>query len=246
MTGEAPRAAFVVRDLAAGYGTGLVVREVSLTIDEGEIVGLVGRNGAGKTTTLKSIVGEIPRAHGVVLLDGAVLPASPSRCARAGVSYVPEGRQLFAALTVEENIKVGATVGRSPSAKARELVIQRCCSILPRLQPLLDRRAESLSGGEQQMVAIARGLAADPRVLLVDEMTLGLAPVAAMELLSELKTIVASRGMAVLLVDQNAEVLAKFASRILVLHEGVIAESVTDYGGGLRDILDATYFGSAK
>lgn len=235
----------VVRNLAAGYGSGLVVRDVSLSVAQGEIVGLVGRNGVGKTTTLRSIVGELARAHGSAWLDGVPLPASPSRCTKLGLSYVPEGRQLFGALTVGENIKVGATVGRASSSKAREAV-QRCCRILPRLEPLLGRRAESLSGGEQQMVAIARGLAAHPRVLLVDEMTLGLAPVAAIELMKELQVILTSEGMAVLIVDQNAEVLAQFASRILVLNDGVIAETVTEYGSGLRDVLDVTYFGSSE
>lgn len=208
--------------LTAGYGKAVVVRDLSLRIEIGEIVGLCGRNGAGKTTTLRAISGSIPRSARELSIDGAPLPSSTAGCARAGVSHVPEGRRLFASLTVEENIRFGAELGRS--AGREEQSVEALCSIFPRLRGLLERHAGTLSGGEQQIVAIARGMASSPTILLVDEVTLGLAPIAAEEILRELRVVVTAGKMGVLLVDQNARLLAESCDRILVMNNAKAKE----------------------
>ncbi|HZU18935.1 MAG TPA: ATP-binding cassette domain-containing protein, partial [Candidatus Dormibacteraeota bacterium] len=162
-----------VRGLRAGYGRTVILTGVDLEVRPGEVVGLAGRNGAGKTTTLRAISGMLPRRAGELSFDGVPLPAGPRGVARLGVVHVPEGRGMLRGLTVEENLVFGAAaVGRPHGHAERERVL----AFFPALGRMLDRKAGLLSGGEQQMLAIARGLMAQPRLLMVDELSLGLAP----------------------------------------------------------------------
>lgn len=233
-----------VENLTAGYGKALVVRGLSLNVGLGEIVGLCGRNGAGKTTTLRAITGTVERAASVLSIDGVDLPPSPTATARLGVAHVPEGRRLFGSLTVLENIQFGGIIGRASSNMHKD--VERLCEMFPRLKDLLNRRAGSLSGGEQQIVAIARGMAMSPMVLLVDEVTLGLAPIAAEAIMEELREVVARGEMGVLLVDQNAKLLADECNRILVMADGQLREIAPNLITGEQDWLGAAYFGEQQ
>lgn len=207
-----------VAGLRAAYGSAVVLAGVDLTVGPGEVVGLVGRNGAGKTTTLRAISGAIPRSAGGLSFEGAPLPARPDRVARRGVIHVPEGRLVLRGLTVEENLAFGAAaVGRHFAAVDRE----RALAWFPALGPLLARPAGLLSGGEQQLLAIARGLMARPRLLMVDEMSLGLSPRAVRDVLGAVLSACRDEGVALLMVDQNLRLLAAHCDRLYVLAGGV-------------------------
>jgi branched-chain amino acid transport system ATP-binding protein len=207
-----------VAGLRAAYGSAVVLTGVDLQVGPGEVVGLVGRNGAGKTTTLRAISGMIPRRAEDLSFDGAALPAQPYRVARRGVIHVPEGRMVLRGLTVAENLAFGAAaVGESFRAAERE----RALAWFPPLGPLLARPAGLLSGGEQQMLAIARGLVARPRLLMVDEMSLGLSPRAVRDVLAAVLAACRDQGVALLMVDQNLRLLATHCDRLYVLAGGV-------------------------
>ena len=196
-----------ISGLVAGYGKNVVVREAALEVGHSKIVGLVGHNGAGKTTLVKSLNGIVPRRAGDVRLDGAPLPASPVRAARAGIVLVPQGRGLFPGLSVEDNIRIGAVaVGRQIDEEFRSRIVE----LFPQLADLFSRRAGHLSGGQQQMVAIARGLAAGPKVLVVDELSLGLAPVVIDAVWNALTRLRERTEISVLVIDQN---LARMTAR---------------------------------
>jgi len=206
-----------VSGLRAAYGSAVVLTGADLSVGPGEVVGLVGRNGAGKTTALRAISGIIPRSAGGLSFDGAALPAQPYRVARRGVIHVPEGRGVLRGLTVDENLRFGAAaVGRPFGADERRRVV----AWFPPLEPLLARRAGLLSGGEQQMLAIARGLAAGPRLLMIDEMSLGLSPRAVREVMAAVLSACREQGVALLLVDQNLRSLAAHCDRLYVLAGG--------------------------
>ena len=206
-----------VSGLRAAYGSAVVLTGADLSVGPGEVVGLVGRNGAGKTTALRAISGIIPRGAGGLSFDGAALPAQPYRVARRGVIHVPEGRGVLRGLTAEENLAFGAAaVGRPFGAAERERVL----NWFPPLRPLMERRAGLLSGGEQQMLAIARGLAAGPRLLMIDEMSLGLSPRAVREVMAAVLSACREQGVALLLVDQNLRSLAAHCDRLYVLAGG--------------------------
>ena len=206
-----------VAGLRAAYGSAVVLTGVDLSVGPGEVVGLVGRNGAGKTTTLRAISGTIPRNAGGLSFDGVSLPTHPYRVARQGVIHVPEGRMVLRGLTVEENLAFGAAaVGAVFGAAERE----RALAWFPALRPLMARRAGLLSGGEQQMLAIARGLMARPRLLMVDEMSLGLAPRAVREVLDAVLSACREQGVALLMVDQNLRLLSAHCDRLYVLAGG--------------------------
>jgi ABC-type branched-subunit amino acid transport system ATPase component len=206
-----------VTGLRAAYGSAVVLTDVDLRVGPGEVVGLVGRNGAGKTTTLRAISGTIPRRAEALSFDGASLPAQPHRVARLGVTHVPEGRGMLRGLTVEENLAFGAAaVGRSFAAADRERVLAR----FPALGPLMGRRAGLLSGGEQQMLAIARGLVARPKLLMVDELSLGLSPRAVRDVLDAVLSACRDQGIALLMVDQNLRSLAAHCDGLYVLAGG--------------------------
>jgi branched-chain amino acid transport system ATP-binding protein len=178
---------------------------VSLSVGDGEMVALVGPNGAGKSTLVQALSGLVRPASGTIAIEGRL-------------AYVPEGRQLFYDLPVEDNLTLGAWRGRNRDPK-------RVYEVLPDLAPLANKRAGMLSGGQQQMVAVGRALMADPEILLIDELSLGLAPIVVSGLAGQLKVLHETRNLAVLLIEQNAELAFDLCSRAYVLESGRIAAS---------------------
>jgi branched-chain amino acid transport system ATP-binding protein len=213
-----------VRDLRVSYGPVPAVRGVDLDLGKGEAVAVLGRNGAGKSTTLKCIAGLLAAQAGRVSISGHDVTAMPAeRRAAVGVALVPEGRGIFPRLTVRENLVMGAFHRHLRShacAEAIEVVTER----LPRLRERLEQQAGDLSGGEQQMLALARGLMGEPRLLLVDEPSLGLAPVI-VDQIYELFVDLRRDGLAVLVVEQYVEVALGFADRAYVREKGRVAVS---------------------
>ena len=209
-----------LRDICAGYGKSEVLRGVSLDVKKGEVVTLVGANGAGKTTTLKALCGLIPATGGTIEFEGAKLSGrAPHEIVELGVTMVPEGRQLFPLLTVRENLLLGAYT--HAARLGREQRLDEVLKIFPRVKERLPQLAGSLSGGEQQMVAIARGMMAGPKLLIMDEPSLGLSPLL-VEQMFDVVRLVASRGTTVLLVEQNVFHTLKLADRGYVLENGTI------------------------
>jgi branched-chain amino acid transport system ATP-binding protein len=207
-------------DVHAFYGRAHILQGVSLVVGRGEILALLGRNGAGKTTTLRSIMG-LTRVEGAITFDGRPLTGlQTDAIARLGIGYVPEERRMFPSITVGESLRLAALGAGIDRAQEHEAT-RRIWSLFPTLQPHVDRDAARLSGGQQQMVAIARGLVGRPRLLLIDEPTQGLAPNIAAEIGRTL-TEIAGEGIGVLLVEQNATVALELASRAYVLDQGVI------------------------
>jgi len=208
----------VVDELCAAYGDFQALHGVSFRVERGEIVSIVGSNGAGKSTTLKSVLGIVHPTAGAIALDGARIDgAAPSSVVDRGVALVPEGRNLFPEMTVEENLLVGAHVARArKGAKARAAaMIER----FPILQPMRNRATGTLSGGQQQIVAIARALMSEPRLLLMDEPSLGLSPKATRDIFAMVREINAAH-VAVVLVEQNAVQALELADRAYVMAEG--------------------------
>jgi branched-chain amino acid transport system ATP-binding protein len=205
-----------VAGLGAGYGAVQVLWEVDLEVREREIVALVGSNGAGKTTLLRAISGMIASMGGDVRFDGHSMRGRPPEdVVRAGIAHVPEGRRLFAGLTVRENLLMGA------HAQPGDADIERAVEMFPALGGRLDQVAGSLSGGEQQMCAIARGVMARPRLLMIDELSLGLAPKLVEQILERLPG-VTEAGSAILLVEQDVDLALDLAARGYVLENGRI------------------------
>jgi branched-chain amino acid transport system ATP-binding protein len=207
-----------VRDLSVSYGRTPAVQELSLDVGEGEIVGLVGPNGAGKSTTLAAIVGLVPAAGGEIAFAGqSLLGLSTERIARCGIALVLEGRSIFAALTVAENLRVGRTASRDRGTftSAMERVVER----FPFLRAKLRAPAGTLSGGEQQQLAIARALMAEPRLLLVDEPSLGLAP-RVIDTVFDTLAEIRRDGVTVLLVEQNLTRTLELVDRAYVVRSG--------------------------
>ncbi len=204
-----------VEDVHGYYGKSHILQGVSLQVDAGEVVTLLGRNGAGKTTTLKSIVGVVPPMQGRVLFEGQVISGLPShKIAARGVCLVPEHRGIFKLLTVEENLTMAA---RKTSAWGLDEVY----TIFPRLKERRKNGGGQLSGGEQQMLAIARALMTHPRVLMLDEPVEGLAPVIVDEIVAQIRQIKAT-GMSIILVEQNLEVCTQLADRHYIVEQGRI------------------------
>ena len=224
----------------AGYGALAVVHGIDLRVGEGEMVALLGANGAGKTTTLLTISGLLrPLGGEVVLLGDVVNGIAPHVVARRGIAHVPEDRALFTQLTVAENLRLGAPRKRAPGG--RDVL-----DFFPELARLHKRQAGLLSGGEQQMLAIARALVGRPRLLIVDEMSLGLAPVVVLRLLPVLTEIAHATGVGVLYVEQHVPLALEQADRVYVMSRGRI--SLEGRGEELRgrlDLLQASYLGAA-
>jgi branched-chain amino acid transport system ATP-binding protein len=210
-----------LRNVDVFYGRVQALRGVSLRVEHGEIVALIGSNGAGKTTTLRTVSGLVRPATGEVVLDGQVVNSfGAERIARLGVGHAPEGRRLFTRMSVRENLEMGAFARRDTIAMREDF--ERMYTLFPRLRERQAQLAGSLSGGEQQMVAIARALMARPRVLLLDEPSLGLAPIlvdAIFEVIREIN----GQGTTVLLIEQNARLALATARRAYVLETGSIA-----------------------
>jgi branched-chain amino acid transport system ATP-binding protein len=207
-----------VSGLHAGYGPVEVLHGIDLTVNEGEVVVVLGANGAGKTTTIRAISGTIARRGTVTFADRNITQAAPDAIVQSGVAQVPQGRGTFADLTVEDNLRVGAYVRRDdPSAD-----VDRWFDVFPRLSERRTQKAGSLSGGEQQMLAIARALMSKPRLLLCDEPSLGLAPIIVQEMFRILARLNKEEGTSILLVEQNANLAMDIAHRAYLLETGSI------------------------
>jgi branched-chain amino acid transport system ATP-binding protein len=206
-----------LKDLSCGYGPFRAVHGLSLTVERGQCFGLVGANGAGKTSTLMCLAGHVQRHGGTIELDGADISATaPRQRVRLGIAVVPEGRRLFPDLSVDENLAVG---GYSLPASRQGPNRDRVFDLFPRLAERRGQRAGTLSGGEQQMLAIGRALMSEPRLLLVDEMSLGLMPKAIDLCYGALETLV-REGMTTLVVEQNTDRIVAFADHLCVLESG--------------------------
>jgi branched-chain amino acid transport system ATP-binding protein len=228
--------------LEVRYGAVRAVRGVSLSVGRGEIVGLVGPNGAGKSTTLLTVMGALRPAAGDIRLEGrSIAGLAPERIVRAGVALVPEGRHILADLTVEENMRLGL-LGRGGSDGVDE-DLEWVHGLFPVVSEFRARRAGELSGGQQQQLAIARALVSGPELMLLDEPSLGLAPVivdAVLKALAEVR----DRGVSILLVEQRAQICVGFADRTYVLNNGEIRMTLTPQDAGDTDRMVAAYFGS--
>jgi branched-chain amino acid transport system ATP-binding protein len=210
-----------VSGLRGGYGRITILTGIDFTVTEGEFLGVLGHNGMGKTTLLKAVMGLIPAAAGEIRLKGQLITALPThRRAQAGLGYVPQGRQIFPDLTVLENLHMGC----ARSGRDRDATVARVLEQFPRLRRLLERRGGRLSGGEQQLLALARCLCGDPKLMLLDEPTEGIQPSIIDEMIDTLKMICRTQKMTIILVEQNLEFLMELADRLLVLQRGRIRD----------------------
>jgi branched-chain amino acid transport system ATP-binding protein len=207
-------------DVHARYGQVAAVHGISLTVDDGEIVSLLGANGAGKTTTLRAISGMVA-TEGTLVFDGKPLPRKAEGTARRGITHVPEGRGILGELTVSENLKMGAYLRRDRKEVARDL--DEVESELPWLRDRRDQQAGTLSGGEQQMLALARARLSRPRLLLLDEPSLGLAPIIVEQFFTLVRRLNEEQGLTVLVVEQNANAALELSSRAYLLEVGRVA-----------------------
>ncbi len=215
--------------IRAGYGRAEVLHDIDLTVGEGELVAVIGANGAGKSTLLKAIVGLVPVRSGTIAYRGARVPMPrPERLVRKGLALVPEGRMLFGPMTVRDNLELGAYgAGRERRAVIGR-ALARVNALFPVLEERADQRAETLSGGEQQMLAVGRALMSEPRLLLLDEPSLGLAPLVIAEIFSALDELRA-QGVTILLVEQDARLALRHADRGSVMRTGrVVLEGPAD------------------
>ncbi|HEY1513464.1 MAG TPA: ABC transporter ATP-binding protein [Gaiellaceae bacterium] len=223
-------------DVTARYGQVVALHGVSLTVGDGEIVALLGANGAGKTTTLRAVSGTVRRSGDVVLAGKRLTRATPEAVARGGVAHVPEGRGVFAELTVWENLRMGGYTVRRPDFAA-------VLGYFPWLAERRNQQAGTLSGGEQQMLALARAFLSRPRLLMLDEPSLGLAPLITLEVFRVVAELNRNEGVAVLVVEQNAAVALAAAQRGYVLETGRVA--VTGSAAELKsnDAVRTAYLG---
>jgi ABC-type branched-subunit amino acid transport system ATPase component len=235
MTNQASGAGLEIDGLTVGYGKAIVHSDLHLRVAPGEIVGVAGPNGAGKTTLLRTISGLLPRTASTMSFDGTALPRDPVAAVRRGIVHVPEGRQMFANLTVTENLRIGAMGSRVRGFREQQ---RRVVELLPNIEPLLGRKAGLLSGGQQQLVAVARGLIAGPKLLMVDELSLGLSPSAVASISAATVSACRDLGTSLLWVDQNVTILSKHCDRLVLLRDGAAVEvDLND-----RDALNSVYF----
>lgn len=235
-----------VRNLSGGYGHGLVVQGVDLQVARGETIALLGPNGAGKSTLLAALSGTLPQRSGSVRMDGEDLIGLPSHAIVArGVVQVPEGRRMFAPLSVRDNLRLGTVRLAGRSARAERERFDVVYGLFPRLAERRSQLAGTLSGGEQQMVAIGRALMSKPRVLLLDEPFLGLAPLVVEEIRRALDALRGS-GLTMVLVEQKLDIALPFTSRAFVLVKGRVALSEPSAQMASRRNLSQLYFDLAK
>jgi len=231
--------ALVVEDLEVRHGAVTAVRALSFEVGHGEIVGLIGPNGAGKSSTLHAIMGAVRPAAGDVRVNGiSVVGRRPEEVARRGVALVPEGRRIFAELTVEENLLLGLAARRRREGVAEDT--RRVYDLFPVVEEARRRKAGTLSGGQQQQLAIARALVADPEVLLLDEPSLGLAP-RVVDLVFEALAAIRERGLAILLVEQRAQRTVALADRSHVLSKGQLRLTLGPESAGDTETLVRAY-----
>ena len=229
-----PGAVIAARGMSAGYGPQAVIHDVDIDVRPGEVVALLGPNGAGKTTTLLALSGELPLLAGEVALDGVVTKAPLYKRAQQGLVFVTEEKSVFMGLSTRDNLKVAG------------VELDDALALFPELERRLDVRGGLLSGGEQQMLSLARGLCRSPRVLLADELSMGLAPMVVTRLLEAVRDAADRQGTAVLLVEQHVRQALRFADRAYVMRRGriALAGSATELGGRLAEIEDS-YLASA-
>jgi branched-chain amino acid transport system ATP-binding protein len=220
----------VAKGVSAGYHGHPIVHDLDLVVHEGEVVVLLGPNGAGKTTTLLTLSGDLPHLSGEVVFDGKPTSAPLHRRAHAGLSFVTEERSVFMRLSVAENLRVGRTdVGRA-------------LELFPELKPLMRRRAGLLSGGEQQMLSLARALAREPKLLLIDELSLGLAPLVVQRLLEAVQYAAHEANVGVLLVEQHVKQALRVADHVLVMQRGqIVLRGATAEVAGRIEELESAY-----
>jgi urea ABC transporter ATP-binding protein UrtE len=212
-----------VRDLRAGYGSVPILNGLSMRVAEGEFVGILGHNGMGKTTLLRTLMGYLRATAGTVELEGAdITRASTHERARRGIGFVPQGREIFPALSVRDNLRMGMAVRKVDESRMLEQVL----ADFPRLRRLLDRVGGALSGGEQQLLALARTLCGEPRLLLLDEPTEGIQPSIIDEIEETLKRLRQTRHLTVVLVEQNLDFIAALAERVLIIQKGTFTREL--------------------
>ena len=231
-----------ITDLWAGYGRQQVLQGINLHVDEGEVAVILGANGAGKTTTMRAISGMIERRGSVLFQGTAIGAASPDHIVHAGIAQVPQGRGTFTDLTVEDNLRAGAFVRKDTNASI-DTDIRQWFEVFPRLAERRLQKAGSLSGGEQQMLAIARALMSKPTLLLCDEPSLGLAPIITQELFDVLGRLNAQDGLSILIVEQNANLALRIAHQVFVLETGTITASGTPSEIAQNDTVRKAYLG---
>jgi len=242
-TGSEKKVLLEVNDLHVSYGAIRALSGVSLKVYEGEIVSVIGSNGAGKSTLMSAIMGMVPREKGEIRMGGAVLEARSYRVVQQGVSLTPEGRKVFAPLTVLENLRMGAFPRGKDSRVEDDL--EWVFSLFPRLRERTAQYAGTLSGGEQQMLAIGRALMSRPRVLLLDEPSLGLAPIIIKDIFKELRRI-NSEGVTILLVEQNARQALLLSHRGYVLQTGHMVQEGSSEELLANADIKAAYLGGGR
>jgi branched-chain amino acid transport system ATP-binding protein len=224
-----------VQGLKTAYGRIPILHGVSFAVKDGEFVGILGHNGMGKTTLLKALMGFLPATGGRVYFTGGdITAAEPYRRARLGLGYVPQGREIFPALTVLDNLRMGC----SKQAGGEQETIEEVLEEFPRLKRLLDRAGGALSGGEQQLLAIARCLCGKPRLVLLDEPTEGIQPSIIDEIVETLLRLRDNLGLTMILVEQNLDFIAALSQRILIIQKGTITREVQP-----SDLHDASLVG---
>jgi branched-chain amino acid transport system ATP-binding protein len=212
-----------VEGLRAGYGRIPILNGVTFKVEPGQVIGVLGHNGMGKTTLLRTLIGHIAATGGAIHFDGADITREPTHArVRRGLGYIPQGREIFPQLTVLDNLRMGA-VGRGSEMEA---AVAAAIGDFPLLEPLLGRQGSALSGGEQQILAIARCLCGAPRLILLDEPTEGIQPSIVERIAETLQHLKASRGLTMVLVEQHLEFVAALSDRVLVLQKGAIIQEL--------------------
>jgi branched-chain amino acid transport system ATP-binding protein len=213
-----------INDLHAGYGRIPVLSGISFAVGEREVIGVLGHNGMGKTTLLKTLIGQVPLSSGTIRFAGADISTVPSfRRARAGMGYVPQGRAIFPNLTVYENLRMGFVEN---GVNSEENVVKDILARFPRLDSLVERQGSTLSGGEQQILAVARCLCGQPKLLLLDEPTEGIQPSIVEEILEILIGLHRYQGLAIVVVEQSLDFIRRLSDRILLIEKGMIMGEV--------------------
>jgi branched-chain amino acid transport system ATP-binding protein len=224
-----------VSRLRSGYGRIPILAGVSLAVAEGEFVGILGHNGMGKTTLLRTLMGYLPATDGSVTFDGAdITRLSPTARARRGIGYVPQGREIFSTLTVADNLRMGCLLSGGDAGKTVAAILQD----FPRLTRLMDRMGGALSGGEQQLLALARCLCGQPRLILLDEPTEGIQPSIIEEMIETLLAVRRRRPITMVLVEQNLNFISSLSERILILQKGEVTREISPEIARDRSMVD--------